>query len=221
MILKKVYELFDNKIARCYHKIEQRSINGGAEMKSEETKERIILETIALIQEMNGDIEKVTIRKIAEKAQIGIGLINHYFESKDRLIDLCVQRIINQVVHSFKIKDVTEKTTTEITKIAANHVMDFLMSNIQIARVSIVGDLSNPQVGDNSMQTAKGFAYCMSGGTHLEAYMARAFYLMSIMQESFLRRDNLVSTIGVNLNIKSQREAYMNEVVDMVMGGRT
>jgi AcrR family transcriptional regulator len=41
----------------------------------------------------SGDIKKITIRRIAEEAGVGVGLINHYFETKDNLIEVCVQKI--------------------------------------------------------------------------------------------------------------------------------
>ena len=45
-------------------------------MKSEQTKQRIVEQTIRLIRESNGLMESITIRQIAEKADVGIGLIN-------------------------------------------------------------------------------------------------------------------------------------------------
>ena len=50
-------------------------------MKSERTKEKIIQETIMLIKASNGDTESITIRKIAQNAGVGVGLINHYLHS--------------------------------------------------------------------------------------------------------------------------------------------
>lgn len=187
-------------------------------MKSEDTKERIIQETIVLIQEMQGEIDRVTIRKIAEKAQIGTGLINHYFESKDKLINICVQRIIEQIVQTFRVDKLTDKAPVEMTKIVACQVMDFLMENILISRVSILGDLNSPQEKDNSIQTAMGFAYCMSGGVQPQDYIKKAFYLMSILQESFLRKNVLFNNIGVDFYDKIQRDSYIGEIVDMIMG---
>ena len=55
----------------------------GVFMKSKVTKEKIITQTIELIQESNGLTENITIRKIAEKANVSVGLINHYFGAED------------------------------------------------------------------------------------------------------------------------------------------
>lgn len=190
-----------------------------ADMKSEETKERIIHETIQLIKEMKGEIEKVTIRKIADKAQVGVGLINHYFKSKDNLIQISVQRIIKQVVTTFEVTDIARLKPMELTKTVACQVVDFLMENLQISKVSILEDLNNPKEKDNSIQTAIGFAYCMSGGVDLERYRKKAFFLLSILQESFLRKDVLYSNIGVDFENEEQRKQYINDIIEMIMGG--
>jgi AcrR family transcriptional regulator len=66
-------------------------------MKSEKTKENIIANTIALIRETNGDTASISIRKIAERANVGTGLINHYFATKENLLEVCVQTIISEI----------------------------------------------------------------------------------------------------------------------------
>ena len=189
-------------------------------MKSDDTKEKIIFETIELIQEMDGETDQVTIRKIAEKAKVGTGLINHYFESKDNLIRVCVQRIIEQVVCTFKVEGSDEREPVDITKAVACQVTDFLMENEQIARISILGDLSGPQRNDNSMRTALGFAKCMEGDTPEKQYMKKAFFLVSILQESFLRRDEMPEISGTDYYDKKQRDSYVMEIVNMVMGAQ-
>ncbi len=66
-------------------------------------KEHIINVTTELIERYGGDTKKITARIIAENAGVGLGLINYHFGSKDNLIMLCVQRIIEKVVADFKM----------------------------------------------------------------------------------------------------------------------
>lgn len=189
-------------------------------MKAEQTKLNIIQQTIILIEECNGNTADITIRKIAERAQVGIGLINHYFTSKDKLIEECVQSIIKNVVHSFKIDDCVGKNSKEVTQYVAKQVMDFLMENKEISRISILGDKNLPKEKDNSIDTTFGFAYCMSGGIHPEKKMKRAFFLVAILQESFLRKDVLDKNIDVDFYNKNQRDEYIDYIVSMIMEGK-
>lgn len=189
----------------------------GESLKSDQTKENIIKQTIILIKECNGNTADITIRKIAERAQVGIGLINHYFTSKDNLIEVCVQSIIKNVVHSFQIDDCAEKNSKEVTQYVAKKVIDFLMDNKEISQISILGDLKLPKEKDNSIDTVFGFAYCMSSGINPEKKMKRAFYLVSILQESFLRKDVLHKNIAVDFYNKKQRDKYIDDIVSMIM----
>lgn len=186
-------------------------------MKAEKTKENIIIHTIALIQEGNGDIESITIRKIADRAGASVGLINHYFGTKDALIEICVQRFIHDVVHSFSIKQSERSNEVEVTKLTAKAVVDFLMDNIQISKISIISDLKNPDVKNNTIGTVMGFAYCLSGGEVTEKHKQQAFALTSMLQEAFLNRDVLGEVIGVDFYNKKERDRYIELMVEDIV----
>lgn len=49
-------------------------------------KDAIIRTTTELIQEYNGDATKITMRKISERVNVGLGLNNYHFGSKEQLI---------------------------------------------------------------------------------------------------------------------------------------
>lgn len=188
-------------------------------MKSEVTKELIMEQTIHLINEMNGELEEITIRKIAQRANIGVGLIHHYFYSKDHLIEMCVQRIIHNVVHSFQVEGFEVLEPLYRTKLVAIQVVKFLMENQSISRISILGDMKEPKEKDNTVGTAIGLAYCMaSDGGSYSSYLKKAFLLVSILQVSFLRKNMLQHEIGVDFYEESQRNEYINSIVEMVMG---
>jgi len=69
-------------------------------MKTSSVKEKIVKVTIELLEECEA-VEQVTVRDIAKKAGIGVGLINYHFQTKDNLINQCVQRIIGDVIKKF------------------------------------------------------------------------------------------------------------------------
>ncbi|MDD5935514.1 MAG: TetR/AcrR family transcriptional regulator [Clostridiales bacterium] len=183
---------------------------------AEETKQKIINETIQMIKETDGAVEQITIRKIAERTNIGVGLINHYFHSKDELIVVCVQSIIQQVVHSYRPSACNSKDSMEITKFVAKEVMDFLMENKQISKVSILADMKSPKTDDNTMNTARGFFGLLSIGKseatqkQNKEEMWSAFLLTSMLQSAFLRKDILNDSIGVNWNDKQQRDEFID-----------
>ncbi len=182
-------------------------------MKSDRTKENIIQQTIALIQEANGAVEDITIRGIAQRAGVGVGLINHYFHSKDRLIEVCVQTIIGGVIRSFRPEILGSKSPVEITTTVAKQVMDFLMDNREISRVSILGDMKQPAAGDNTMKTVAGFAARLSGGQMSQEHRLHAFMITAVLQCVFLRRETL-KELGVDFYNKQQRDSFIDDLVE-------
>lgn len=183
-------------------------------IKSEKTKKRIIEQTIELIQESNGLIENITIRKIAEKSNIGLGLINHYFGTKESLIEECVQRIIGGVIGAFHPAIAEGKDYVETTRCVAKQVMDFLMGNPEISKISILGDLKQPKEGDNTMGTVHGFGNRLSGGNMQSFHKINSFMITAVLQVAFLRKDILLQTLGVDFNDKVQRDAFIDDLIE-------
>lgn len=187
-------------------------------MKAEKTRGNIIHQTIELIKESSGDIEAITIRRIAERAGVGIGLIHHYFRSKDFLIEVCVQTIIEEVIHSFRPEACESSDPIEITKCVAKQVMDFLMENRHISKVSILADFNRPSVSDNTIKTVMGFGRSLSGGRDIGPHKIHSFMITSVLQAAFLRKDLLQDCIGVDFNEKSQRDRFIDIIVERFGG---
>ena len=127
--------------------------------KSANVKNRIIEVTTELIEQHNGNIKDITARMIAEKSDIGLGLINYHFGSKEKLITECVQRIISQVVSGFHMEQVFQ-TDKERLAAWATYVFNFLFEHSAISRVSILGDFQNYTENCNSVLTQRGF-HCL------------------------------------------------------------
>ena len=212
-------------------------------MSALETKEKILETTMELIKERNGDIGNVTIRMIADRAGIGVGLTNHYFKSKDLLIAECVNEVFKDVFAGFVSAEdahVQENLTPmEATKRAARAVMHFLLDNEAVARVAITTDLEHPGAEDYTTRLTGSFAYCMVDRKQLEDMLSndrisdrmkqqfrehfvseqrrKAFMITGALKEAFIRRDLLQSTIGVDLRDSEQCDEYVDELVEMLM----
>jgi AcrR family transcriptional regulator len=186
--------------------------------KSEATKALIIKAAIKLIQQHNGNVEQITIRKIAESTGVGIGLINHYFGSKAALMEICVQQVISDVIASFR-PNVEENSSRKhrVTHVASQ-VMDFLMDNQEISKMSILSDMNNPRDDDNTTGSVRGFSVSIPATIPPQEGTETAFLLTAILQVSFLRKNVLKKTIGVDFNVKTERDAYIARVVDKLLG---
>ena len=187
-------------------------------------KETIIYATTELIQECNGDVNKITLRKISERAGVGLGLINYHFGSKEQLIVLCVQRIINNVVMCFspdkKIYDendgLEDKDRLEDW---AKQVYDFLFENYAISSISILGDMQNYHVKSNSVYTQKGFSMAIQNDISEEKKRLLAFMLTSSMQVAFLSGNASKEILGYDLRIKRERDSFVESLVELLFIG--
>lgn len=187
-----------------------------------EVKENIINATSELIEQSGGNVKNITTRSIAEKSGVALGLINYHFESKERLIALCVQRIINKVLMQFA-PDKTDYTQddglTDKERLIsfAQQTYDFLYANYAIVKISILSDFENYQPQSNSAFTQMGFRFALRDNVPESKKQLIAFSLTSIMQTAFLAGENSVAITGYNLMEKAQRDRFISDIISMLM----
>lgn len=182
-------------------------------------KERIIDTTTDLINQYNGDTQLITARMIAQKTGIGLGLINYHFKSKDNLITVCVQRIINSIVFGFSPE---KKDYNEVDNLSdkerlvdwATQVFDFLYENKAICRISILGDLQDYQIKSNSVYTQKGFALALRDNENRELI---SFMLVAIMQVAFLSEQIAQDIMGYDFKESKERKRFIEKTVSLLL----
>lgn len=59
-----------------------------------------IIDAARAILNEEDDIEKITVRQIAERAGVGIGLINYHFKSKDSLLSIAIGDVMTNTILS-------------------------------------------------------------------------------------------------------------------------
>ncbi|MDR0493311.1 MAG: TetR/AcrR family transcriptional regulator [Nitrososphaerota archaeon] len=70
----------------------------------QDLRQKIIDTTKTLLDEVE-DIEKITIRQIAKRANVGIGLINYHFKSKNNLLSMAIGDVMKQTITKFTKND--------------------------------------------------------------------------------------------------------------------
>lgn len=186
--------------------------------KNENVKEHIIEVTTELIEKYNGETKKITARMIAEKAEVGLGLINYHFGSKDNLITECVQRIIGEVVSGFHMEQ--EFLSDKERLIAwATYVFDFLFEHSAISRISILGDFQNYSQDSNSIYTQYGFAKSLNSDISEKDKTMLMFILTAAMQVAFLGSATVNQILGYDFTKKKDRAKYIEKLVDILFEG--
>jgi AcrR family transcriptional regulator len=178
-------------------------------------KENIIKVTTELIEQNNGNISSITARMIAQKAGVGLGLINYHFGSKENLITTCVQRIIGKVIAGF---DAKKKYATDKERLIAwaTHVFNFLFEHSAISRVSILGDMQNYTMDCNSVLSQKGFMLALTKDIEDKDKPIISFILTATMQAAFLSETVSSELLGYDFTKQNNRSTFIERLVTII-----
>lgn len=183
-------------------------------------KEKIIAVTTELINENQGDLNMVTARKIADRAKVGLGLINYHFGSKERLITECVQKIINEQIRMFTPNDTDGGTSVEDDERRlrnwAKQVFEFFYDNRSVSIVSILEDMKSNQPVSNTLYTQKGFERAFYSDMEDKKKKLLIFTLTSTMESAFLQDELVKNRLGFDLSKKKEREKYIDSLIDIL-----
>lgn len=181
-------------------------------------KERILETATEFIEQYDGDTKRITARMIAEKAEVGLGLINYHFGSKENLITLCVQRIIGKAVSGFKMERQFESDKERLIAWAV-YVFDFLFEHPAISKISILGDFQSYSPNSNSVNTQKGFMLALRQDVAGEDKAIFSFILTAAMQVAFLGSKAVKEHLGYDFTKPADRSAYIEKSVTILFDG--
>ncbi len=191
------------------------------EKHSRKPKERIMYAAIDIMRE-EGEPDKVTIRKIAGKAHVGIGLINYHFRTKENLIRESVRMFLGREItarweeHLLFRKKNPGVMIKEMLKTAA----DFMAEYPKISRISVLYDLINPSDKDNTAQTVRNLVPLVQetvkrGSGRNEAELI-ANNMIAAIQSLFLRT-GLEYHTGIDFFDKEKRDVFIEIMVDQFL----
>ncbi|MDE6550122.1 MAG: TetR/AcrR family transcriptional regulator [Clostridia bacterium] len=188
-----------------------------------DNKEAIIEATIELIEEKGEQIDAITVREICKKAEVGLGLVNYYFESKEKLISYCVEKIINGIVEKFALicEQTNHFTPFEKLEYLGNMTFDFLFDHYTVSKISILSDMHTPKENDNTHRTYAAYLPLISScrPDWNEDKVKRITYsLITTMQQAFLRNEIILLSQGVNLHNKSERYQFHRQMLQDILG---
>lgn len=185
-------------------------------------KELIIKATIELINEKGEQMNTITVREICKRANVGLGLVNYHFGNKDKLIELCVARIVNGIVENFSaIREKTEGLTAfEKLDYLGNMTLTFLFEHYAISKISILSDMHTPKEDDNTHRTYLAYLPLMSAcrpDWDRETLERKTFCLIAAMQQLFLRHQIIKQLYGMDMLVPEERESFHRAILHDIL----
>ena len=186
------------------------------------SKEALIRATIALIEEKGEDVGAITVREICKRADVGLGLVNYHFGNKDKLIEVCVERIINGIVEQFRHIREEAENLTPFAKLEylGNMTLDFLFEHHTVSRISILTDMQNPQPKDNTHRTYTAYlplvAACRPDWDE-QTVRRKTCCLVAIMQQVFMRHEAVFEVTKMDLRQKENRRAWHTQILQDIL----
>lgn len=185
-------------------------------------KEAIMQATFELIEENGENLEKITVREICKRAGVGLGLVNYYFENKDKLIEQCVERMINEVVEQFQhAQEKTEGLTSfEVLEYLGNMTLDFLFEHAAVSKISVLTDMKTPKDNDNTKRTYMAYLPLVAAcrpDLEESVIKRKTFYLITVMQQMFLRHKVISQMLDIDLKEEKNRKAFHKQVLHDIL----
>ena len=187
-----------------------------------DNKEALIQAATALIEEKGDHLEEITVREICKRAGVGLGLLNYHFENKDKLIELCVERIVNGIVEQFQnIREKTEGLSPfEKLEYLGNMTLTFLFEHSAVSKISILTDMQTPKANDNTHRTYTAYLPLVSAcrpDWDEETVKRKTFCLITVMQQTFLRHKTISQISGIDLTAEEARRIFHTQILHDIL----
>jgi len=189
-------------------------------MGENDAKERLIDVTIKMICEGKKPSE-ITVKEITEKAEVGNGMVNYHFQSKDNLIRLAVKKVMNCATKSLskKIESKAKESPIERLTIILKEVVNFIANNSEISKIAILDDLDSNQGNAHLLSSEESYNKCLKElyGDNMHKLWSKNYLIAGYINYIFLKAENIKNEMGFDFYNKEDREkAIENLVEDLV-----
>lgn len=184
-------------------------------MNEENVKERLIQATVNLLQDEQ-EIKRITARKIAEAAEANLAMINYYFKSKDELVSIAVDRLIEasgqkQEELQKNVADPKEKLIAFLVA-TADSTCDYAeLTRPTIPYLLLEGEFDLPY------QLLPLVKACFSEQKNETECRVIAYQLVSFLQLAFYRGKDFERYSSIDVMDKEQRRQFCQLLVENIV----
>ncbi len=185
-------------------------------MNDTDARNRLLMAAMEILQE-EPDVSKITVRRLAEKAGVGIGLINYHFQSKDKLMNEAVGISMTQMADELWNMDKSnELEPVEFIKYTLKKLSSFALKYSKLTRISVSYALLQGEM-DAEMYLLPSLRN-IYGSTKSESELRLiAFTLIKTMQAMYLRADAFLRFSGIDIMDEQQMDGSIDMLVNSII----
>jgi AcrR family transcriptional regulator len=182
-----------------------------------DAKERLIDITIKMICQGKKPSE-ITVKDITETAELGNGMVNYHFQSKDNLIRLAVKKVMTCATNLLSEKMRAKESESPIKRltIILKEVINFIADNSEISKIAILDDLENNQGTAHLLSSEESYNKCLNDiyGDNMEKLSIKNYLIAGYINYIFLKAEEIKSETGFDFYNKEHREKAIDNLVD-------
>lgn len=180
-----------------------------------DVREQLIRATMQLLEEDNRT-DHITMRQIAEKADVGLGLINYHFKTRDALINEAIgQMMFNATKPYLSIPAATSENPAEVIKTIFRTNAE-IGTRYSLARFTVKYALLQGNMEVPALIVPLIRQYFGSNKTELEIRLM-AFSMVTAIQVAYIRSEAFRLYAGIDLHNENQRNQLIDLIVDQYL----
>ena len=157
-------------------------------------------------------------------AGVSLGLINYHFKNRENLIHEAVRWYVNEeVISEYSAEMQSNGKSLSPIEILAGIIkgpLDYVVSEPELSRISILNDLTSPDTRDNTEETWKRLFQSLIHILKRAPSQKTKVMLWGVIagiHEAFLRPKHFYSNCQLNIELESDREAYAQQLASQIM----
>jgi len=182
----------------------------------QDARSRIIKATMEILDE-EPDHNKITVRRIAEKANVGIGLINYHFQSKEKLLNESVGTTMGELADS--LRDFSKQGGVDPIARLKNMLNELCSFGLRYEKLLQIG--VGYELTQGSMEVPLYIVPVLREiyGREKDERELRliAFMLITTLQVIFLRSETFHRYSGIDVRDEEQRNQAVEMLIDNVV----
>ena len=179
-------------------------------------KDRIFEAAVQLLDEEE-NIDAITVRRIAERAGVGIGAVNYHFQSKDNLLNLAVGAMMQDEAAKWLAPSMEQAGSPEARlRFLLKRTSLIGMRFPHLLEIAVRYDLEQGSFG--AADTVVPLLRELWEGERSEADIRlAALQLISSIQILYLHRSDVTRFTGYNLDDSRQMEQMIDRLIDNML----